>query len=676
MASLFVNTASDYLGYGWFGVGARRGFVMDGGQWRTGWSTLQEDDRSKFGLDPGPCVPLQDIRGDRLINALLDDQSDFDTGTETPEPWGKGRCYREEWFGGGYANVTREQRDRMTRGQFVKDSALSIGCAGTLGKREHDDKIELVGEKRRQAETRGIDAIVQGRLVGASNEKRGDEIGTLGDLRSCAGVLDMDLMTEGFKDEAIVLEKYGRCAADLVNDRAVLDWGGGSKSLWEEALDACLEPPEASMLKSGVGYHVDDDHESLVHPCAEHLSPLCTSCSDPVVGQMMGRTAIPYIKGGLVGCNLGGVWSGNVFVQPGSSSSEDILGEVRGRQLWEEDSKEDDSNACANRTGFVLGVGGQHNPGNVENGKNDGPPEGFSFALSHLDLRSLLTLERVSKSLREAVIGDALIWQHLNVLPPLSMSITDDVLINLAKRAEGHLKSLTLLECIRITSAGLEQVLSFSPELEKLCIPRCTGIKAEAIVRMVERHALESRSRGLSGIKLLRIKGVYNITRQQLDVLLGVLQHGRDQQELRKSYRPYYYRHGNYGIQRDLASDDERPIDVEPCPKCGNARVVYDCTRETCQQEKAHPGLTCRGCTLCIARCEECGTCVDDVLYEETFCLDLLCSACWYRLPKCTECNKPGCGRHAEDRFPGISFTCEDCCAGAAGPEFHAPADM
>ena len=34
--------------------------------------------------------------------------------------------------------------------------------------------------------------------------------------------------------------------------------------------------------------------------------------------------------------------------------------------------------------------------------------------------------------------------------------------------------------------------------------------------------------------------------------------------------------------------------------------------------------------------------------FEETFCLDLLCSFCWLQLSKCLECNRPGCGRHAD----------------------------
>ncbi|KAL3694040.1 hypothetical protein R1sor_007691 [Riccia sorocarpa] len=609
-------------------------------------------------------------------------------GALAPEPWGREPCYREEWFGGGYANVSKEQRDRVTRAQFVKDSALGFAGAATLGKREHDDKNELTGEKRRQAEIRVGVGNGYGQLISEAIEERGVEVGTFGDFRSCRGVLNMDLMTEGFKDEAIVLEKFGRYPGDLMNERAVLDWGG-SKSLWEEALEACLQSMESPSLKPGIGndgedeygsflhlcvqaadsplsgpgidYYRGDEHGSLVDPRREQVTNFSSSSSDPVIGRLLGRAASSYIKDVLAGCNLGGVWSDSQYVQPGSSFTENMLREVRGTKLWEQDGNLPvDQKVCAERSA------------QVDNVKNEGPPEGFLFALSHLDLRSLFTLERVSKSLREAVVGDVLIWQHLNVGPPLNLSITDDVLVKLARRAGGHLKSLTLVGCLRITAAGLERVLSFSPELEKLCIPRCTGVKAEALVRMVEAHAIASRSRGLPGIRLLRIKGVYNITRPQLDVLVNVLQHGRDQ-EVDKLYRPYYYRHGNYCLTQ-LASDDERPIDLEPCPKCGNARVVYDCTRERCKQEKSHPGLTCRGCTLCIARCEECGTCIDDLSYEETFFLDLLCSSCWYSLPKCSDCNKPGCSRHPDDfRSAGSTFTCEDCRAGTSGPEFHIP---
>ncbi|MED6168238.1 hypothetical protein PIB30_010019 [Stylosanthes scabra] len=45
----------------------------------------------------------------------------------------------------------------------------------------------------------------------------------------------------------------------------------------------------------------------------------------------------------------------------------------------------------------------------------------------------------------------------------------------------------------------------------------------------------------------------------------------------------------------------------------------------------------CRACTLCIARCSQCGHCINDSEYEETFCLELLCSSCSKLLIKCSE---------------------------------------
>ncbi|KAH6554866.1 hypothetical protein KP509_1Z301000 [Ceratopteris richardii] len=52
---------------------------------------------------------------------------------------------------------------------------------------------------------------------------------------------------------------------------------------------------------------------------------------------------------------------------------------------------------------------------------------------------------------------------------------------------------------------------------------------------------------------------------------------------------------------------------------------------EKCQQSQGLKFQNCRACFLCTVRCEECGRCINDNDFEETFSLDLLCSCCWLR---------------------------------------------
>ncbi|GLJ48244.1 hypothetical protein SUGI_1018570 [Cryptomeria japonica] len=297
------------------------------------------------------------------------------------------------------------------------------------------------------------------------------------------------------------------------------------------------------------------------------------------------------------------------------------------------------------------------------------PHEAIFFTLAYLPLQDLLSVERVCKSLRAAVKNDELLWRHLHVEHPLSKKFTNDSLIQLSSRAQGHLQCLSLVECLRVTDEGLKVVLDSNPNLTKLCLPGCTRVSAEGIVQIVKDHTENNRN-GMSGLKHLRIRGLYGLTKDHLDNLKSSVNGGFQQQT--GPVKPQFYHNGHYSF----TYDDDRSIDVEVCPKCDNARLVYDCTRERCQQRKDHKLQQCRGCIFCIARCEECGRCIDDNEYEETFCLDLLCSSCWLQLPKCLECNRPGCGRHADHfmRKPDTTFVCGDCrgvSAGNLGPDFH-----
>jgi hypothetical protein len=312
--------------------------------------------------------------------------------------------------------------------------------------------------------------------------------------------------------------------------------------------------------------------------------------------------------------------------------------------------------------------GGESTSGTIQEG---GPPaDGLLYALPYVGLQELLALEMVSKSLHDAVRGDVLLWQRLHVEAPLNKMLTNEALIQLAKRADGRLQSLSLVGCLRITDEAIEQVLASNPMLLKLSLPGCTRISAEVILKVVKAQT-DCRMVGMPALKQLRIRGLYGVTREILDALQAMLQpEGAVQLQPAKTWKPQYYKSGH----QSFACDEDKLIDVEACPKCGNARVVYDCTRDRCQPKQGMTLQQCRGCFLCIARCEECGTCINDSEFEETFCLDFVCSACWLRLPKCLKCNRPGCGRHASHLTgPQSSLICGDCqgvLPGDAGPEF------
>ncbi|GMI99775.1 RCAR3 INTERACTING F-BOX PROTEIN 1 [Hibiscus trionum] len=251
--------------------------------------------------------------------------------------------------------------------------------------------------------------------------------------------------------------------------------------------------------------------------------------------------------------------------------------------------------------------------------ENEGAPhEALILALGYLDVQNLFSVERVCTSLRSAVQNDPLLWRNIHIDQPLSEKITDDVLLQITSRAQGSLQCLSLVDCQRITDEGLKCVVEENPKLVKLSIPGCTRLSIEGILNSLK--AL--RSAGRQGVKHLRIAGVYGVTLKHFEELKLLL--GMDNQIQQIEHKPLFYNRRNVY----LSCEDDRAIDIETCPRCNNVRLVYDCPVEGCQQ-RDHSGQPCRACTLCIARCIECGRCINDGEYEETFSLELLCSDCW-----------------------------------------------
>ncbi|KAH6768994.1 hypothetical protein C2S51_014330 [Perilla frutescens var. frutescens] len=252
------------------------------------------------------------------------------------------------------------------------------------------------------------------------------------------------------------------------------------------------------------------------------------------------------------------------------------------------------------------------------------PHDAFKFCLMYLGVKDLLSVERVCRSLRSEVGGEPLLWKSIHIDQPLNEKITDDILLELAHRADGTLQCLSLVECPKITDDGVKRVLETNPRLTKLFVPGCTRLTIEGMLNNILTH---NSNKDAPGIKYLRIGGLYGVTCEDYEELKSLL--GTDDHKLKSCHRPHFYHRGNFYHPYD----DDRAIDIEMCPRCEKFRLVYDCPLEGCQvKDKA--SQVCRACTLCIARCAHCGRCINDNEYEETFCLDLLCSDCFKQLLK------------------------------------------
>ncbi|CAN4079144.1 unnamed protein product [Withania somnifera] len=254
-----------------------------------------------------------------------------------------------------------------------------------------------------------------------------------------------------------------------------------------------------------------------------------------------------------------------------------------------------------------------------QSGMNDdcAPSDALCLALSYLGLRDLLSIEKVCRALRDVVRSDPLLWRNIHVDHPLSNKITDDILIKLTDRAQGHLHSLSLVHCSRISDSSLNCVFERNPSLKKLNVPGCGRLTADGILWNLK----VLKSAGKPRLTYLGVDGLFGMTHQHFEefkILLGV-----DSRKLPSTCKPRFYR----DEQLSVSSDDDHAIDIELCPKCQQIRVVYDCPSESCQKKKSTAQL-CRACTICIKRCINCGRCLNNCEYEELFNFDFRCLDC------------------------------------------------
>ncbi|KAJ4973403.1 hypothetical protein NE237_006577 [Protea cynaroides] len=281
------------------------------------------------------------------------------------------------------------------------------------------------------------------------------------------------------------------------------------------------------------------------------------------------------------------------------------------------------------------------------------PHEALFFVLAYLQLRERLSVRVVCKSLRDAVDNDVLLWLDIFIEPPLSYRLLNDALFKITSKAHGRLRTLSLKRCVKITDDGLQRVIENNPHINKLYVPACTTLTGNGIVTIVKMLTDHSQD-----LKHLRLHGMYGITKQHIETILSCLKVQKEDQK--QSILFFYHRRFSPLIHWDTA----HPIDVGVCPKCSDVRQVFDCPRDSCKWKKEHPLLECRGCFPCVPRCEECGGCIDWDELGETVCMDILCSDCWLRLPKCNLCNRPYCNLHADHRTflsDNTGFICASC---------------
>ncbi|KAL3344709.1 hypothetical protein AABB24_023915 [Solanum stoloniferum] len=245
------------------------------------------------------------------------------------------------------------------------------------------------------------------------------------------------------------------------------------------------------------------------------------------------------------------------------------------------------------------------------------PPQALLLSLGYLGLGDLFVVERVSKPLRDAVVGDPLLWKNINIAHPFCTNITNDILINLTNRAQGHLQSLSLFHCSKLTDAGLKHVLDRNPNLSKLNVQGCARLTADGMLSNLKVWKTAGKMR----LKYLGIYGLSGLIDKHMDefkLLTGV-----DNSKLPTTRKPRFFGGGRSRV----TFDDDRAIDVEVCPICQRFELVYDCTSESCQKKQSSSQL-CRGCVKCIKRCFDCGCCLINCDYVELFHFESLCLDC------------------------------------------------
>lgn len=102
------------------------------------------------------------------------------------------------------------------------------------------------------------------------------------------------------------------------------------------------------------------------------------------------------------------------------------------------------------------------------------PHEGMFLVLTYLPVYEVVLMSQVCTSMRDAVNNDILPWLNVTVERPLNWRLNDEILFKVTSKANGNLKTLTLISCARVTDEGLQRVVEQNPLINKVPITKPT----------------------------------------------------------------------------------------------------------------------------------------------------------------------------------------------------------
>ncbi|KFK33649.1 hypothetical protein AALP_AA5G041500 [Arabis alpina] len=249
--------------------------------------------------------------------------------------------------------------------------------------------------------------------------------------------------------------------------------------------------------------------------------------------------------------------------------------------------------------------------------------DGFELVLAYLEMKDILAVEGVCRSLRDLVRKDPFFWRSIDLGgSPLRDIVNDESLLKLTRRAHGNLQCLNLGGCVGITDHGLMQVLASNPRLTKLSVSGCLRLSTEGVLSALR----DLKSSNRLGVKSLITGGVLYFTKEQFKELNLLL--GAHAIAVPKSRKQRFFT----SCRLEFSLEDDRVTDLEICPRCEKPGLVFDCPGETCPL-KDHPCLrsSCRACVVCIERCHSCGSCYNDCEHKP-FWFAFSCVVCYKKI--------------------------------------------
>ncbi|ESQ32745.1 hypothetical protein EUTSA_v10004158mg [Eutrema salsugineum] len=248
------------------------------------------------------------------------------------------------------------------------------------------------------------------------------------------------------------------------------------------------------------------------------------------------------------------------------------------------------------------------------------PHDAFELVLPYLEMKDILAVEGVCRSLRDFVRKEPFFWTTIDLTDsPLRRRVTDDSLLKLTRRAQGKLQCLNLGGCFSITDNGMMQVLASNPHLTKLSVSGCLGLSTAGMLSILR----DLKSSNRLGLESLITGGALYFTKEQFKELNCLL--GGDAKAGPKSRRQRLY----ISCRSDFSLEDDGVTDIEICPWCEKPGLIFDCAAETCElKDHPCPKSSCRACIVCIERCHECGGCLNDC-EDKPFCFPFSCVVCY-----------------------------------------------